>query len=122
MPINRRDTQEAVLTRLEVEQHRSMKFDDCHPCASATGHRRGCSNGSSVPMIHMHRRPITYVVHNKRREPFECLTALSFIGPLNHIEGMDDRENVQDKNEMMDGIKDFILDLVSKKGRNANDQ
>mmetsp|Transcript_38030 Transcript_38030/g.83378 ORF Transcript_38030/g.83378 Transcript_38030/m.83378 type:complete len:192 (+) Transcript_38030:534-1109(+) len=122
MPINCWDAQETVLPRLEMEQYWTMYLDDCHPCAIATGHRRRCSNGSLVPMIHVHSRSVTYVVEDNRREPFECLTTLSLVGPLNDVEGMNDCGNVQDKDEMMNGVKYLILDLVSKEGCETNDQ
>ena len=108
MLVNRRNTQEAVLAWLEMEKDWAMYLDDGHSRTSATGYRRRRSDGSLVAMIDMHCGPVTDVIHDEGCEPLERLATLSFIGPLDYVESMDDGDNVQNKDKVMNSVEDLV--------------
>ena len=73
-------------------------------------------------MIDVHRRPVTDVIHDKGCEPFECLAAFSFVGPLDNIKGVDNSNNVQNEDKVMDGVEYLVAELVAQEGSYSKNQ
>lgn len=65
----------------------------------------------------MHGRSITNIVENGRREPLESLTATALSLALRSVERVKRNHNVQEKDNVVDGVECLISVGVQVTGR-----